>query len=113
MTILIRHATLSDLPTIQAIADSTYGIYVASMGQKPGPMLADYGLHLAQDVVLAAVDSDGVVRGYAVILELPDGFWLDNIAVDSVMQGQGVGSALIEAVESWLGRRTDHYRLYT
>ena len=86
MTITIRHAAPSDLASIQAISDAAYGVYVAAMGQKPGPMLADYGSHLADDAVLVAVDSGGPVRGYAVMLDRPDGFWLENIAVDPAAQ---------------------------
>ena len=106
MTITIRHAAPSDLASIQAISDAAYGVYVA-MGQKPGPMLADYGAHLADDAVLVAAD----MRGYAVMLDRPDGFWLENIAVDPAAQGQGIGSSLIDAVEDWFRGRTDHYRL--
>ena len=113
MTITIRHAAPSDLASIQAISDAAYGVYVAAMGQKPGPMLADYGAHLADDAVLVAVDSGGPVRGYAVMLDRPDGFWLENIAVDPAAQGQGIGTNLIDAVEDWFRGRTDHYRLYT
>ncbi|HAG24549.1 MAG TPA: GNAT family N-acetyltransferase, partial [Alphaproteobacteria bacterium] len=87
MTITIRHAAPSDLASIQAISDAAYGVYVAAMGQKPGPMLADYGAHLADDAVLVAADSGGVLRGYAVMLDRPDGFWLENIAVDPAAQG--------------------------
>ena len=113
MTITIRHAAPSDLASIQAISDAAYGVYVAAMGQKPGPMLADYGAHLADDAVLVAVDSGGTVRGYAVMLDRPDGFWLENIAVVPAAEGQGIGSSLIGAVEDWFRGRTDHYRLYT
>ena len=113
MTITIRHGVPSDLAAIQAISDAAYDVYVAAMGQKPGPMLADYGAHLADDVVLVAADSGGAVCGYAVILGLPDGFWLDNIAVDPGAQGRRIGSSLIAAAETWLGRYTDSYRLYT
>ena len=113
MTITIRHAAPSDLAVIQAISDAAYGVYVAAMGQKPGPMLADYGAHLVDDTVLVALDSSGMVRGYAVMLDRPDGFWLENIAVDPAAQGQGIGSSLITAVEDWFRMRTDQYRLYT
>lgn len=108
-----RRALPSDLAAIQAISEAAYGIYVAAMGQRPGPMLADYAAHLAQDVVLVALDADGAVCGYAVVLEQPDGFWLDNIAIDPAAQGQGVGGRLLAAVETWLLARADRYRLYT
>ena len=113
MNSIIRRATSSDLAAIQAISDKAYAVYVAAMGQKPGPMLADYAAHLAGDVVLVAADGDGLVRGYAVILDRPDGFWLENIAVDPDSQGQGTGRLLLKAAEDWLRARTDRYRLYT
>lgn len=113
MNTTIRRATPCDLAAIQTISDAAYGVYVASMGQKPGPMLADYATHLAVDTVLVVVDEGETLRGYAVILDRPDGFWLENIAVDPVMQGQGTGKRLLEAVEAWLRPRTDRYRLYT
>ena len=113
MTITIRPAAPSDLAAIQAISDAAYGVYVAAMGQKPGPMLADYGAHLADDAVLVAVDSSGMVRGFAVMLDQPDGFWLENIAVDPDAQGQGIGGNVVTAAEDWFRVRTDQYRLYT
>ena len=113
MTSTIRTATRSDLAAIQAISDAAYGVYVAAMGQKPGPMLADYAAHLAEDVVMVALDAKDVIRAYAVILHLSDGYWPDNIAVDPAAQGQGVGGQLVTAVEAWLRVRTDRYQLYT
>ena len=104
MTITIRHAAPSDLASIQAISDAAYGVYVAAMGQKPGPMLADYGAHLADDAVLVAADSRAPcspissggsacprrsVRGYAA------GFWLENIAVDPAA-GRHCASACLQ-----------------
>lgn len=48
--------------------------------------------------VLAALDEDGTLMGYACLLVIaPDGE-LMNIAVDSCFRGRGVGSALMEAV---------------
>ena len=73
MTIRIRHTAPSDLASIQAISDAAYGVYVAAMGQKPSPMLADYIAHLADGAVLVAVDSSGTVRGYAVMLDRSTG----------------------------------------
>jgi len=113
MNSIIRRATSSDLGAIQAISDKAYAVYVAAMGQKPGPMLADYAAHLPGDVILVATDGAGAVQGYAVILDRPDGFWLENIAVDPDAQGQGTGRGLLAAVEDWLRPQTDRYRLYT
>ena len=91
MTATIRHATDDDLAAIQVISDTAYGVYVPVMGREPAPMLADYAAHLAADMVLVALDERADLRGFAVVLDHPDGFWLENIAVDPTMQGHGFG----------------------
>ena len=73
MTITIRHAAPSDLASIQAISDAAYGVYVAAMGQKPGPMLADYGAHLADDAVLVAVAADSWIGRTVLGENMPSG----------------------------------------
>lgn len=48
--------------------------------------------------ILAALDEDGTLMGYACLLVIaPDGE-LMNIAVDGCFRGRGIGSALMEAV---------------
>ena len=113
MTTTIRRATEDDPAAIQVISDKAYAVHVPVMGRQPAPMLADYAAHLAADVVLVALDARADLRGFAVILDQPDGFWLENIAVDPTSQAQGFGRQLIDAVEAWLRPRTVRYRLYT
>ena len=57
------------------------------------------GAFAAKNVtILAALDEDGTLMGYACLLVIaPDGE-LMNIAVDDCFRGRGIGSALMEAV---------------
>lgn len=66
-------------------------------------MDADFDRHLREDTVLVAECDAGPV-GYAVAVESHGNAVLDNIAVAVSRQGQGIGRALIGAVE-------EHFRL--
>ena len=63
VTIIIRYGISSDLAPIQAISEPAYGVYVAAIGQKPVPLLADKGVRLADDVSPVAGGKFGAVRG--------------------------------------------------
>ena len=63
VTITIRYGISSDLAPIQAISDPAYGVYVAAIGQKPVPLLADKGVRLADGVSPVAVGKFGAVLG--------------------------------------------------
>ena len=65
----------------------------------PWSMKTFEGAFAADNVtILAAMDEDGTLMGYACLLVIaPDGE-LMNIAVDDRFRGRGIGSALMEAV---------------
>ena len=114
--ISFRCAKATDLPAIQAIMEAAYTPYIAVMGQKPAPMLADYAAHLNQDTVFVTErisDQTASLLAYAIIIKKPSGYWLENIAVSPAASGQGLGSALIRHLEDYLRQATDHYQLYT
>ncbi len=48
--------------------------------------------------ILAALEEDGTLMGYACLLVIPPDGELMNIAVDGCFRGRGAGSALMEAV---------------
>ena len=111
---VIRDGVVADGKAIRALCKRAYAPYVAVMGCRPGPMLTDYDAHLRDDKVLVVEGADHRnIIGYAIILHDGVDYWLDNIAVDPVAQGRGVGGRLITAVEDWLRPRCDCYRLYT
>ena len=96
------------------IARAAYGHYVAEMGQEPAPMKADYAAHLADDTVLVALNDQDQPIGFAIMLQKPDGLWLENIAVMPDAAGQGFGTEILRAVEDWAHRQgAADIKLYT
>jgi GNAT superfamily N-acetyltransferase len=58
----------------------------------------DYSVRLA-DFEGWVDDADGEIRG-VILLECADGFlWVDNVAVDPLFGGAGIGRALLELAE--------------
>lgn len=108
-----RLAMPRDVPAMTSISHAAYVPFVPLVGRPPAPMLADHASHIADDTAFVACGEDGVVLGYAIVIEAEDGFWLDNIAVDPSAQGRGVGSRLVASVEEWLLPLTGRYALYT
>ena len=108
----IRPAMPEDAAALGAIAEAAYQPYIAEMGRKPAPMVADFDAHIVKDICLV-LWLEGKIAGYAIILDRADGYWLENIAVHPEHHKKGLGTALIEAVEAVIRPRADHYKLYT
>ncbi|MEM9224608.1 MAG: GNAT family N-acetyltransferase [Pseudomonadota bacterium] len=80
------------------VAEAAFAPYVPVIGKRPAPMDEDRRSAIASDEALVAV-FDGVVAGYAIYrLAVPDAE-LITVAVDPKMQRQGLGRALMGAVE--------------
>lgn len=108
----LRMAGIDDIQSIRKIADKAYHPYVAMLGKKPAPMVANFKKHVREDWVIVAERES--LLGYAILLLRGSSALLDNIAVDTGAQRQGVGKALIDHIEQHLIRLGhDHYELYT
>ena len=94
------------------IARQAYQPYVAVIGKEPAPMVADYGAHLADDTVITASLDDKII-GFAVLIDKPDGLWLETIAVADGYRGQGIGTALLAYTQTHIREKADSYQLYT
>lgn len=108
----IRRALAGEAQLMQKIAVAAYHPYIAEIGHPPAPMLADFDAHIAKDICFMLWIQDSAY-GYAIIREKSDGFWLENIAVHPDQQGNGLGNALVQAVEEFLSQHTHRYQLYT
>ena len=108
----IRRALAGDAQQMHDIAAEAYHPYIAEIGQPPAPMQANFAAHIAEDICFI-IQEQGRACGYAVILEKPDGYWLENIAIHPDQQGNGFGNALLQAVEVFLSQHTHRYQLYT
>ncbi|MGI9482182.1 MAG: GNAT family N-acetyltransferase [Hyphomicrobiales bacterium] len=94
----IRAATSDDLTSVREIAEAAYLPYVAAIGKKPAPMVADFASQIANGQVWLFSDEE-IVLGYVVAYPSGGAMQLENIAVDPAFHGRGVGKALVTYVE--------------
>jgi ribosomal protein S18 acetylase RimI-like enzyme len=109
----LRAALPSDAARLREIARAAYARYVPRIGREPMPMGADFAAEIAAGHAVV-VESEGAVAGYMVAWAEPDGYFIDNIAVDPTRQGLGLGRELINrAVEAARRHGLGAIRLYT
>jgi len=96
---LPRPATVSDAPAMQACVAAAYEIYIPRLGKPPGPMLDDY-VEIVREHQAFVVELDGAVAAVLVLMAREEGLLLDNIAVDPVYQGRGLGKLLMAFTEA-------------
>jgi ribosomal protein S18 acetylase RimI-like enzyme len=96
---MIRPARRAEAEWARALVRRAYALYVPRMGQEPAPMLADYGA-LIDAGELHVLEDAGA--GVALIVLRPDedAFFVENIAVDPLVQGKGHGRALLAFAEA-------------
>lgn len=110
---VIRVATSEDEPAIEACVQKAYAPYLDRMPTPPAPMLDDYGALIA-DAVAYVAEIDDRLLGLIVMWAEQDHLYVDNIAVDPVSQGMGVGSSLLGlATDTARAAGLDEVRLYT
>ncbi len=109
----LRLALHDDVPAIEDIVEAAYTGYISVIGRKPGPMLDDYTVLVANDRVFVA-EMSGTVRGILVLIPQDDAMLLDNIAVAPPAQGQGLGKYMLQFAENVSVKRGySAIRLYT
>ena len=110
---MIRPARLDEGPTLSAIVDAAYALYIPRIGAKPGPMLEDYSDLCARGLAFV-LERDGTILGLLVLIDGADHLLLDNIAMAPEAQGQGLGKILLAFAEEEAKRRGfSQIRLYT
>ncbi len=112
-SIRIRRAIPTDETAIRACISDAYQRYIERMPAPPAPMLADYRALISREAVFVARAGDALL-GVIVLWPETDHLYIDNIAVASAAQGQGVGRLLLEFAEN-AARQADRseIRLYT
>ncbi len=110
---VLRPAVPGDAAAVGACARAAYQLYVPRMDREPAPMLADFPAQIEQGVV-TVLESDGALQGFLVMMPRQEDFFVENVAVHPLAQGQGLGRVLMAAAES-AARTAGHsqLRLYT
>lgn len=97
---MIRKAVTTDERAVRECAESAYTRYVALIGRKPAPMVADFAAQIAAGQVYVAVDGNDELQGFIVFFPNDDHMFLENVAVRPEAAGQGVGKSLIQFCET-------------
>jgi ribosomal protein S18 acetylase RimI-like enzyme len=109
----IRQATLDDADCIKTIALAAYAKYVARIGRKPAPMLADFRKSIAAGHVVVIEMADKPV-GYRVGWPEAQSYFIEDIAVDPSHQGHSFGRLLMQdAIDHARQMKLSTLRLYT
>ena len=110
----IRPADEGDAPAIRQCARDAYARYVAAIGQKPAPMVADFDAAIAAGTVHVAISATQSLLGFVVFYPEDDHMLLENVAVRPDAAGQGIGKRLILFCEAEARRLSaTSVRLYT
>ena len=113
MTIRLRPAQPEDHAAIVACVNAAYQGYIEDIGQKPAPMLDDYGALIRAEAITVALDGDELA-GLIVMFARPGHWYVDNVAVWPERQGTGVGSILLGHADAMAqAAGFDEVRLYT
>lgn len=108
----LRRATPDDAANLAALVDRAYDKYVARIGHRPLPMTADYQEVIRRDIVWLAEHQDRIVAAIVLVPETePARLCIENIAVEPLQQGAGLGRHLMSFAEQE-ARRLEFAALY-
>lgn len=81
-----------------ALVERAYAPWVPVIGRRPAPMDDDYAARCAAGEALL-LDHEDRLAGLLVLVPAQDHLWIDNIAIEPALKGQGLGRALMAAAE--------------
>ena len=96
----IRCATAADEAAVRSCAEAAYARYVAAIGRRPAPMIADFGASIAEGQLHVAVGCGDGIDGFIVYYPVDGCMHLENVAVRPCAAGAGLGRALIARCEA-------------
>jgi len=109
----VRLALPAEAGACAGLIAAAFAAWIPVIGRVPGPMADDPAVRITagQCWVLPWNDS---LAGVLVLEEKPNEIWLDTIAIDPALRGQGHGRHLIAFAEAEAQRRGHaRLRLYT
>jgi len=96
---VIREATPADLYAIETIAKRAFSPFVATIGKKPAPMIADFSALIDKGLVEVSVSTSGI-KAYCISYPKGTGWHIENLAVSPDHHGSGEGRGLVADVEA-------------
>ncbi|MCZ6647320.1 MAG: GNAT family N-acetyltransferase [SAR324 cluster bacterium] len=108
-----RPALASDVTAITSLVRGAYAKYVIRMGKEPKPMTVDYAKAVREHQIWVVEDA-GEMAGVLELVPQPDHLLIENVAVNSALQGHGLGRRLMKFAENEALRQGfSETRLYT
>ncbi|WP_458094135.1 GNAT family N-acetyltransferase [Roseomonas sp. WA12] len=95
----MRLARAEEAGAIKALVERAYAAYVPLLGRRPAPMDDDFAARIAQGQA-HVLERNGVLVALAVIEERGDHLWIDDLAVEPALHGQGIGRMLLAFAEA-------------
>src|SRR5438046_1877958 len=89
----LRPAVAGDVGQIEELVRAAYGKYVARIGRKPRPMLANYHAALVEHQ-LWVVDREQLLAAVLELIPGDDHLLIENVAVNPEFQRNGLGRRL-------------------
>lgn len=109
----MRQAVPADAAAVRELVRVAYQHYISRIGRPPAPMVADYDQLIGAGVVWV-VEAGGQLAAVLVLHERDDHVEIENLAVDPVHQGTGIGTELLRfAEERGRANGAREARLYT
>lgn len=102
--LLLRRARVDDAVAMRALLEAAYAVYLPRMGRLPVTMDGDFAATIRDDLVWVLTEQDRLLA----VLHLrsyPDHLFIDDVAVRTDRQRQGIGKRLLAFAESEARRR--------
>lgn len=95
----LRLARVGEAEAIRALVQRAYAPYVPLLGRRPAPMDDDFAARIARGQA-HVLERDGALVALAVIEPRDDHLWIEDLAVEPALHGQGIGRALLAFAEA-------------
>lgn len=96
---MIIRAQIHDFDAIKQCAELAYEPYIAAIGRKPAPMVADFAKLISEKKVYIKKDGEQKLTGFIVFYPIDTWMHLENIAVMPTAHGKGIGKELMSFCE--------------
>ncbi|HEY3337792.1 MAG TPA: GNAT family N-acetyltransferase [Propionicimonas sp.] len=98
---VLRIAGPGDADAVRAVVTAAYEPWIPVIGMRPLPLQADYDQLIESGSVTVLVEPDGGrVAALIVLVPEPEALLIENVAVDPVFQGGGLGRTLLAHAEN-------------